>query len=110
MRKRPFDRSSSLDDQECRLRSLLKECASHINTEYDVDVSCNNKSGMSAGCSDASSPANGLKPSDHDRDNDHDCEPMIMTVSMTMTMTMKKTITITMTMNSIYVNPMCEPS
>ena len=40
MRKHPFDRSGSLDDQENRLRSLLSECASHINAEYDVDGLC----------------------------------------------------------------------
>ena len=40
LRKHPFRRSGSLDHQETQLRKLFKDCAKHINSEYDVDGLC----------------------------------------------------------------------
>ena len=36
----PFSRKGSIDEQEARLRSLLSECATHINENYEVEALC----------------------------------------------------------------------
>ena len=40
IKKFPFSKSGSLDAQEARLRSLLSDCAEHINENYKVDKLC----------------------------------------------------------------------
>ena len=40
LKKHPFSRTGSLDDQETAVRAMFAECTEHINASYDVEGLC----------------------------------------------------------------------